>query len=205
MGDQAHVSSSEIDTVVARMGVFLSDALRSENIHRFHEPQSALVPPQPAEVASSGYPNTDSSSFKGTDIIRSALEFAKAHDRRFIDLDISALLSRKEFMADAMSSALEFSLALATRADSLALSVSELHNLVDDPGTETLPGTCTLCYAETESVVFQPCNHKVCKSCFSHLCTMYPSSSQQANGDSSSDTSCICPWDRTGIDSWFYV
>ncbi|KAJ2664729.1 hypothetical protein IWW48_000676 [Coemansia sp. RSA 1200] len=205
MGDQAHVSSSEIDTVVARMGVFLSDALRSENIRRFHEPSSTLVSPQPAEVASSRYPNTNSNSFKGTDVIRSALEFAKTHDKRFIGLDISALLSKKEFMTDAISSALEFSLALATRADSLAHSISGLNSLVDDPGTETLPGTCTLCYAEAESVVFQPCNHKVCKSCFSHLREMYPSSSQQANGDCSSDTACICPWDRTGIDSWFYA
>ncbi|KAJ1837583.1 hypothetical protein LPJ57_011383, partial [Coemansia sp. RSA 486] len=30
----------------------------------------------------------------------------------------------------------------------------------DDPGTETIPGTCTLCYAAEEAVILYPCEHR---------------------------------------------
>ncbi|KAJ1790828.1 hypothetical protein LPJ59_005095 [Coemansia sp. RSA 2399] len=192
VGEQPHEPSSDIDAMVAKMNALLSDVQRDESLCRIQESAS--------EPVNEEYTQNGIGYVKGRDVIRIALDLAKSHDKRFADLDVSKALNANGFMADATSSALEFSLIMATKAVASMGSVPKQdHIVVDDPGTESLPGVCTLCYAENESVVFRQCDHRVCCSCFSHLRVMYPSSSQQP---SSSDAVCVCPWDRTEIASW---
>ncbi|KAJ2780568.1 hypothetical protein GGI15_003493 [Coemansia interrupta] len=49
--------------------------------------------------------------------------------------------------------------------------------------TETLPGTCTLCYAAPEAHELRPCGHRLCSACLDRL---------QTPGHP-----LACPWDRT--------
>ncbi|KAJ2558091.1 hypothetical protein EV175_000965 [Coemansia sp. RSA 1933] len=196
MGDhQSHEPASDIGAMVAKMNELLSDVLRNESASQ-----------QTPELASQSVDRGHLESYhmdqrKGRDVILYALELAKSHDKRFVDLDVPGILHSEDFMASSMSSVLEFSLILAKKAS--AVMEHDPVTIDDDPETESAPGTCTLCYAENESVVFQQCDHKVCESCFSHLRAMGSSSSSQPI--SSARIACICPWDRTEIESWIKI
>ncbi|KAJ1720046.1 hypothetical protein LPJ53_005279 [Coemansia erecta] len=73
---------------------------------------------------------------------------------------------------------LESALPLVRR---LAAQLAELAQ--PDDVTETLPGTCTLCYAAPEAHELQPCGHRLCAGCLARLHTP--------------GHALLCPWDRT--------
>ncbi|KAI9501928.1 hypothetical protein BX070DRAFT_253867 [Coemansia spiralis] len=200
------LSDDSIDDMVSKMNSLLTDVLQKESFQR-NTRQSRLLQSKTTAEAADLFADQRAAANVNSEYSRlvcCSLELAKRHDRRYQELDVASALGNKIFMDSAASLALEFSLSLATDAlASMEKAPTTRSNMGDDdPGTESLPGTCTLCFAKMESVLLQPCEHKVCDGCFSNLCSIYPSSSQKASGECSPDTACICPWDRSGITTW---
>ncbi|KAJ1901535.1 hypothetical protein LPJ66_000709 [Kickxella alabastrina] len=129
-------------------------------------------------------------------LVESLLRLASCHsDQQFSSLDIGRTMVAPGFLKVASDLTSQFS----RRLGSLAL---EHQPADDDPGTETLPGTCTLCYTTFEAIVLSPCDHRLCETCFLKLRQDLPQLSQPTEDPLSDSVVCICPWDRILITEW---
>ncbi|KAJ2798864.1 hypothetical protein H4R20_004661 [Coemansia guatemalensis] len=200
--------ANKIDALVDSM----NDYLQKDLADRRAQPQNSLPSSNPSSdilgVVSPSPKTILAHLTNVSDLIRMLLSTAKKRSERFDDLDVSQALEAKGFAERAGTLISEFSQQLAEEAraalirgakdnENLYKSGSNMDAGLEDGGP---PKTCTLCYADDESVELAPCCHRLCRSCFVRLEDMYISSSQQSKDDPS--VTCICPWDRCYISSW---
>ncbi|KAI8319968.1 hypothetical protein GQ54DRAFT_12511 [Martensiomyces pterosporus] len=204
-------SVGEIDVCVDTMAKQLSLALKPQ--HRRDEGALLELPGQSHQQADD-LPLTLAGTTAPEALVHALLLKAKEATQHQ-DLSISRALAIRSFRDSAALLISDFSMQLAEKAraaleasddsgDSAAGAASSstaYHSVAEeDPGTETLPGMCTLCYANNETIALLPCKHRLCSDCFAHLQSMQPSSSQTSEQDA--DVACICPWDRNHISKW---
>ncbi|KAJ1816839.1 hypothetical protein LPJ75_001893 [Coemansia sp. RSA 2598] len=199
-------STEDIQRRVASMNACLSDAMA-----RRRQQQTLLGESSDSDVGSDGIDIGPGVSEQQTRLVESLLRHAvSSHSEPAHGLDISRCLRSSSFMNPALELVSQCSRQLAAmaaeninnkkrkragvRGDGAAADASAAS---DDPGTETIPGTCTLCYAAEEAVILHPCEHRVCDSCFAHLKSTPPTSSQTKG--CGKQIVCVCPWDRSLI------
>ncbi|KAJ2601258.1 hypothetical protein GGF40_001564 [Coemansia sp. RSA 1286] len=201
-------SIEDIEKRVASMKVCLSGnmALRRQQLE-----QERLSEDSDSDGAGAGIGTGGAVSEQQSYLIESILRHAvSSHQELFQDLDVSRALQTGSFMKSASDLATRFSQQLATMAVETnnkkrkrRVANNHTNTSCDDPGTETIPGTCTLCYAAEEAVILYPCEHRICNDCFTHLKTMPPTSSQTTSGEK--EALCMCPWDRSLISTHIVI
>ncbi|KAJ2908838.1 hypothetical protein GGI21_002486 [Coemansia aciculifera] len=132
-------------------------------------------------------------------IICSLLQRAAKQELRLAGQELTSALADQEF-ADAAADMLH---TLSSQLASAALAALNRLNgkeVVEDPGTETLPNACTLCYTDCKSVTLLPCEHTLCGGCFSHLQGLHISLSPETKDQPKAI--CVCPWDRSYVTDW---
>ncbi|KAJ2884490.1 hypothetical protein FB639_001947 [Coemansia asiatica] len=163
---------------VASMNVCLSDAMK------LRRQQHPLDENSDSDKDDTGLAVSE----QQTRLVESILRYAVSTRTELLhDLDISQALQHSSFMKPALELISQFAQQLAAMAVETKNKKRKRRRVTaditdavidDDPGTETIPGTCTLCYAAEEAVILHPCEHRVCSSCFAHLKTMPPTASQ---------------------------
>ncbi|KAI7835119.1 hypothetical protein BX661DRAFT_176113 [Kickxella alabastrina] len=177
--------SENIDQRVADMSAQISRTLK----HRAQKQQQQKQEHQQCDLLPDTLRETAT-------LVESLLRLASRHsDQQFSTLNIERTMAAPDFLKVASDLTSQFSRRLGT----LALE----HQLADeDSGTETLPGTCTLCYTTFEAIVLSPCDHRLCETCFLKLRQDLPQLSQPTEDPLSDSVVCICPWDRILITEW---
>ncbi|KAJ2714612.1 hypothetical protein H4R19_001638, partial [Coemansia spiralis] len=133
------------------------------------------------------------------DLICALLRAAASHDAQHAGLDIPGALHDEGFVAKAVSMVSSLGLQLAQEAQRVCGSLERDTSPGAGAGHTVPPKTCTLCYAEEESIELAPCGHRLCGECLEHLLRLYPTSSQKTDDPT---VACACPWDRCHISSW---
>ncbi|KAJ2723293.1 hypothetical protein GGI07_002721 [Coemansia sp. Benny D115] len=189
----ADMSTAAIDSRVADINAQLAAHLAHERSTPRntvpHEPQGTAVGSSSADPCEN--------------LVRGLLELAaETQQSRLRSADIDRALKSDTFRESAAALTAALSLRLAEMAE-LAAQTAPVEPVDDDPGTETIPGTCTLCYSATESIELAPCCHRVCTECFARLQTMQKTSPTCAASTTSTNVSQLaCPWDRSPVTKW---
>ncbi|KAJ2879825.1 hypothetical protein H4R27_005089 [Coemansia aciculifera] len=190
-------SASAIETLVRNMTAALSQSsLRTSIVQQVPATSSIQVASKNGNDADI---STDEDLLDDQAIICSLLRKAAKRELRLVNRELARVLADQAFVDAAADILRNLTSQLATEALA-ALNRLNGEETVEDPGTETLPDACTVCYTDCNSVLLLPCEHKLCSGCFAHLQGLHISSSQDDKNKPSS--LCVCPWDRSYVADW---